>query len=151
LKDKLVAGHYDSLSLAVNGGYVTGVVRESIGDPAQGGATCEFTIAGKLGPDQKSTKISVTDAYDTVEGRLMIRDANNVAPSMPSLPSACGRMFQESEFAKPEGYAFKWSGLADPERLGYRTVKADKAFFHDAPNGPARRAYVVKGDSVIVK
>jgi hypothetical protein len=150
LKDKLVAGHYENLAIAVSGGYVTGFLRDSIGDPAHGGATCEFTIAGKLGADQRTTNITITDAYDTYQGKLMIRDANNIALSMPTLPNACSRMLQEDEFKKAEGYAFKWSGLADPERQGYRTVKADKAYFHDAANGPARRAYVLKGDTLIV-
>lgn len=150
LKDKLVGGHYDELTIAVSGGYVTGFLRDSIGDPAHGGATCEFTIAGKLGADQRSTNVIVTDAYDSYEGKLMIRDANNIALSVPTLPNACSRMLQEDEFKKAEGYAFKWSGLADPANQGYRSVKADKAYFHDAANGPARKAYVVKGDTVIV-
>jgi hypothetical protein len=150
LKDKLVSGHYDNLAIAVSNGYVTGSLRDSIGDPSQGGATCEFTIAGKLGADQRQTKVIVTDAYDTYEGTLMIRDADSIALSVPTLPNACSRMLQEDEFKKAEGYAFKWGGLADPERQGYRTVKADKAFFHDAPGSAARRAYVIKGDTVIV-
>jgi len=150
LKDKLANGHYDNLTVAVNGGLVTGYLRDSIGDPAHGGATCEFSFAGKVSADQRSTNVTVTDGYETLQGKLMIRDRDNIALSLPSLPNACSRMLQEDEFKKPEGYAFKWAGLANPKNQAYRTVAVDKAFFHDSPSAPARRAYVVKGDTVIV-
>src|SRR2546422_7932511 len=85
MKDKLVAGHYENLAIAVNGGLVTGFVRDSIGDPEHGGATCEFTIAGKLGGDQRSTAVVVTDAYDSYQGKLLIKDERNIALSVPQL------------------------------------------------------------------
>ncbi|HEY8074235.1 MAG TPA: hypothetical protein VIF62_09000 [Labilithrix sp.] len=147
---KLRSGEYDNLSLSVAGGVVTGMLRDMIGDPAHGGATCELSISGKLGKDERSTDITVTDAYDSYPGKLLVRDEKNVAISVAHLPNACSRMYQEDEFAKPEGYAFKFGGLLDPSVQAFRTVKADKSFFHDTAGGPARKGYVVKGDTVFV-
>jgi hypothetical protein len=145
---KLRAGQYEQLAIALHGSSVTGWVRDSVGDPAHGGATCEFIVMGTLGSDETSTDVKVTDGYDTIDGKLLLKGDKSVALQMAQLPNACGRMFQQDEFAKEGGYAFKLGSLLAPEVQGFRTVKADKAYFHEAPDGPAGKAYIVKGDTV---
>jgi hypothetical protein len=147
---KLAPGEYDTLEIAVDGDVVTGMLHDSVGDPTRGGATCEFTLAGRLGADQKSTDVTVSNGFETIKGKLLVPDSLHVALQLPSLPVACTRVVLESDFSKAGGNAFKWSGLLDPTITGYRTVNADKAYFHDEAGGPARKAYILKGQTIQV-
>ena len=146
-------GHYEGLDIVVAKGKISGHFFDSVGDPAHGGATCEFTIAGDLpGVGVKTTKILAVDGFDSVPGELSLRAGKGGKPGLvlrlDGSMNACDRaapMLQD-----PAGTPFDLSGKMEGDVQGYRSVSAAKAFFYDAPGKHPRSAFVLRGDTLIV-
>jgi hypothetical protein len=153
----LASAHYDAIDLVVKDGKVSGRFSDFVGDPARGGATCEFTFAGAIeaGGDAEHAKIIATDGWDSTAGELRAIAAiagdvhsGKIALHLDSLLNACSRVAPVLE--DPDGLTAGGVSKMEPDVLGYRSVSAERAHFYDAPDAEPRSAYLVKGDTAIV-
>jgi hypothetical protein len=130
-------GLYGSLAIAVHDGVVTGSVRE-------GG--CEFTIAGQI-PTQNPIPVKLLFPSLSVPGTLSIVDdlTVNFNTSAATVPLNCLDLVETP--GKLNGDLGLRANISAAVSA-FRTVKADKAFFHTTPGSPARPAFVIKGQTV---
>lgn len=142
-----------SLELVVADGYVNGRMNESVGDPNRGGATCSFTFEGKI--EGAKADLLFQDGFESTVGSIRVvagktgdaLSARKVELKMLSSINACMRIFGDR---LEQGFVLGDAKPLPAGVLGFRTVEAEKAFFHDNPEAAPRASYVVQGDQVIV-
>jgi hypothetical protein len=128
-------GLYGSLALAVHESTLTGSVREG---------TCEFTIAGRLS-GANPMDVLVRNAQTSVDGAtLEIVDATTVVFRSPNVFPGCSSVLPQA--ASGESLTFR--AEIQSVVLGFRSVMATRAFFHDSPGSPAGPSFVINGQTV---
>lgn len=145
---KIQSGVYDGeLTIVAKGAAVEGTYSAQIGDPAHGGATCSFTFAGFLETvgGVEHGQITATDGYDVVGGELVAEAGGGVHARLNNTLNACLRV---APVLSEEGVSYGGREAIAADVAGYRSVKADKAFFYDRAGGDPRAAYVITGDTV---
>lgn len=140
------------LQLLVDGGRVSGRVHTTVGDPANGGATCSFAFAGNIADDHAQVQ-TVNGAETqpallstTTRGGLILQFKDEAGANAGADLAGCSRIWGHGnpiELAKVGELAAK--GIR-----GWAAVQASKAHFHDESHA-ARAAYVVSGDVVTLK
>lgn len=129
-------GLFGSLALATHDGVVTGSVRED---------KCEFTVAGTI-PAQNPIELALLTPDATRRARLQVIDDQNVLFSTSDLPAACVGVFDPVQLVG--GLPLKLRANISTSVLGFRTIAAKRAYFHDAAGGPARPDFVIRGQTV---
>jgi hypothetical protein len=148
---KIQTGTYEGeLDLVVKGTAIEGSYFSQIGDPEHGGATCSFTIAGiiEVIGGVEHAHITATDAMSVTGGELIAKANGSLNFKLNTLPNACMRVSPMLTEGFDLGSRAAISTGADTQ--GFRSVKAEKAFFYDRAGGAPRAAYVVEYDRVVI-
>jgi hypothetical protein len=146
---KILAGAYENgLQVAVHNGTVSGAFASSVGDVSHGGATCTFTFSGRIATTngQEHANITAVDGFDSATGTIIASTEGAVKITLDHLPNACARV--SPVLADKNGLELGRHGDLPKEILGFRTVKADKAFFHAAATPAHQASFVLRGDTV---
>lgn len=158
--DAVYSDNSGRLQIVTHEGEVRGSFFTSVGDPANGGATCSFAFSGRIDAaeggavDTDAAVITIVDGFETVSGTLYVTDKATGSSAGPTLkleveswPAGCSRLYSSS---RP--LTFKDAKKRETDgAIGFAAVSADKAFFYDAPSRNKRSAYVIGGDVVTLK
>jgi hypothetical protein len=132
----LATGLYGSLAVVVHNGMLTGAVGEG---------ACSFTVTGPI-PNVNPIQLDLITPDGKKPAQLEFVNATTLSFRTTNLPSSCIGVFDPTELAS--GTTLVLRANLSTDLMAFRTVQADKAFFHDLPNSPARASFVIRGQTV---
>lgn len=155
----LESGHYGALDLVVRNGAVSGHYFSAVGDPNQGGATCEFTLSGSVATTQtpdgstvETASITAVDGYEKVAGQLTALTAGHgdikKAKVQLKLGGDLGGCMRASPMLATAPTSFDGSTAMEADVVGYRSIASERAYFSDSPTAPHGKAFVIRGQTV---
>jgi hypothetical protein len=121
-------------------------------DMTQGGQpsfSCIFYLKGRLAGAMAKVATFFPDdpKGDLIAGALKSLGPGKLRLALATEHGGCGNVWQFADMSHPADFALQqaqpWTSV--------RVVKANKAYFYDAPGAAHRKAYVVKGDGVGVR